>query len=157
MEFVSLELGIALLLLFVVPVIYAVTNQSRKEKKTIKKVENLCKTKAVKLTSSDIFQSLFIGIDENAKYLVTATVPVKEETIELYHLKDIKSCNLYKREVPKAGQPKIKIIEGVSLELILHDKTKHEIIFFDDDHGMNQDLSVNQASTWNEIIRKNLV
>ena len=70
MEFVSLELGIALLLLFVVPVIYAVTNQSRKEKNTIKKVEALCGTKGVKLTSTDIFQSLFIGIDEDRKSVV---------------------------------------------------------------------------------------
>tara|TARA_R110000850_G_scaffold271031_2_gene404890 strand:- start:289152 stop:289631 length:480 start_codon:yes stop_codon:yes gene_type:complete len=158
MDIVSIEIGIGLLLLFVVPVIYAVTNQSRKEKKTIKKVETFCGAKAIKLTSTDIFQGLFIGLDENSKYLVTSGVPVKEEHVILYNLKDIKGCNLFKNEVPKAGQPKAKTIESVAIEILFRDKDKpkEHIVFFDDDMGIDPHISVNQASDWVTRINKNV-
>lgn len=158
MDIVSIELGIGMLLLFVVPIVYAVTNQSRKEKKTIKKVETLCGSSAVKLTSSAIFNTLFIGIDENSKHLVTSSVPVKEEHIDLFPLKDIKACNLFKLEVPKAGQPKATTIEKVAIELIFKNKEKknHHIIFFDDEVGIEPHASVNEASGWVTLIQKNL-
>ncbi len=158
MDIVSIELGIGMLLLFVVPIVYAVTNQSRKEKKTIKKVETLCGSSAVKLTSSAIFNTLFIGIDENSKNLVTSSVPVKEEHIDVFPLKDIKACNLFKLEVPKSGQPKATTIEKVAIELIFKNKEKknHHIIFFDDEVGMEPYASVNEASGWVTLIQKNL-
>tara|TARA_R110002072_G_scaffold287464_6_gene453220 strand:+ start:40307 stop:40786 length:480 start_codon:yes stop_codon:yes gene_type:complete len=158
MDIVSIELGIGMLLLFVVPIVYAVTNQSRKEKKTIKKVETLCGSSAVKLTSTAIFNTLFIGIDENSKKLVTSSVPVKEEHIDLFPLKDIKACNLFKLEVPKSGQPKATTIEKVAIELIFKNKEKknHHIIFFDEEVGMEPYASVNEASGWVTLIQKNL-
>lgn len=158
MDIVSIEMGIGMLLLFVIPIIYAVTNQSRKEKKTVKKVEALCGSNAVKLTSSAIFNTLFIGIDENSKNLVTSSVPVKEEHIDVFPLKDVNACNLFKLEVPKAGQLKATTIEKVTVELIFKDKEKknHHIIFFDEEIGMDPHISVNQATTWVTNIRKNL-
>jgi hypothetical protein len=158
MDIVSIEMGIGMLLLFVIPIIYAVTNQSRKEKKTVKKVEALCGSNAVKLTSSTIFNTLFIGIDENSKNLVTSSVPVKEEHIDVFPLKDVNACNLFKLEVPKAGQLKATTIEKVAVELIFKDKEKknHHIIFFDEEIGMDPHISVNQATTWVTNIRKNL-
>jgi hypothetical protein len=158
MDIVSIEIGIGLLLLFVVPVIYAVTNQSRKEKKTIKKVETFCGSKTIKLTWTDIFLGLFIGLDENSKYLVTSSVPVIEEQVNVYNLKDIKACNLIKNEVPKAGQPKAKIIESVAIELLFRDKDKpkEHIVFFDDDMGIDPHISVSQATEWVAKINKNL-
>lgn len=158
MDLVSIELGIGMLLLFIVPIIYAVTNQSRKEKKTIKKVEALCGSSHIKLTDSAIFQSLFIGIDENTKTLVTSSVPVKEERIDVFPLKDVKTCNVFKLEVPKPGQSKLTSIEKVAIELIFKDKAKknHHIVFFDDEIGMDPHTSVNQATTWVTLIRKSL-
>lgn len=158
MDIVSIEMGIGMLLLFVIPIIYAVTNQSRKEKKTVKKVEALCGSNAVKLTSSTIFNTLFIGIDENSKNLVTSSVPVKEEHIDVFPLKDVNACNLFKLEVPKAGQLKATTIEKVAVELIFKDKEKknHHIIFFDEEIGMDPHISVNQATTRVTNIRKNL-
>lgn len=158
MDIVSIELGIGMLLLFVVPIVYAVTNQSRKEKKTIKKVETLCGSSAVKLTSSAIFNTLFMGIDENSKNLVTSSVPVKEEHIDVFPLKDIKACKLFKLEVPKSGQLKATSIEKVAVELIFKDNEKknHHIIFFDDEVGMEPHASVNQASSWLTLIQNNL-
>lgn len=159
MDIVSIKIGVGLLLLFVVPVIYAVTNQSRKEKKTIKKVESFCSAKSIKLTSTDIFQTLFIGLDENSKYLVISSVPVKEEEVSLFNLKDIKACNLVKNEVPKAGQPKAKVIESVAIELLFKDKekAKEHIVFFDDNTGIDPHISVNQATNWTILINKNLM
>jgi hypothetical protein len=159
MDLVSIELGIGMLLLFVVPIVYAVTNQSRKEKKTIKKVESLCGSTNIKLTDSAIFQSLFIGIDENSKTLVTSSVPVKEEHIDVFPLKDVKASSVFKLEVPKAGQPKMTSIEKVAIELIFKDKARknHHIVFFDDEIGMDPHASMNQAATWTTLIRKNIV
>ncbi len=159
MDIVSIELGIGMLLLFVVPVVYAVTAQSQKEKKTIKKVEAFCGKNNIKLTTSDIFQTLFIGIDENAKYLATSTVPVKEEHVDGFNLKEVKSCNVSKVETPKVGQPKAKTIESVALELLFHDKNKpsHKIVFFDDEMGIDPHLSVKEATDWCAKIHKNLV
>lgn len=158
MDIVSIEIGVGLLLLFVVPVIYAVTNQSRKEKKTIKKMEALCGSKAIKLSSTDIFQGLFIALDENSKYLVTSSVPVKEDQVTVYNLKDIRACNLVKNEVPKAGQPKAKIIESVAIEIIFRDKDKpkEHIVFFDDDMGIDPHISINQATEWVARINKHV-
>ncbi len=158
MDLVSIELGIAMLLLFVVPIVYAVTNQSRKEKKTIKKVETLCGHGNVKLTTSAIFHSLFIGIDESSKTLVTSSVPVKEEHIDVFPLKEVKSCSLIKIQIPKPGQPKASTIEKVAVELTFKDKEKknHQIVFFDDEVGMDPYASANDASKWTTLIQNNL-
>ncbi len=159
MDIVSVEIGVGLLLLFVVPVIYAVTAQSRKEKKTIKKVEEFCGKNNIKLTSTDIFQTLFIGIDEDKKYLATSMVPVKEEHVDGFDLKQVRSCNVAKIEVPKVGQPKAKSILSVAIELHFHDKNKesHKIVFFDDEMGIDPHLSVKEATEWCAKIQKNLV
>ncbi|MEX0997276.1 MAG: hypothetical protein WDZ45_09535 [Flavobacteriaceae bacterium] len=158
MDSVSIEMGIAMLLLFVVPIVYAVTNQSRKEKKTIKKVEALCGANQIKLTSSAIFHTLFIGIDENSKTLVTSTVPVKEEHIDVFPLNEVKACNLLKIQTPKPGQPKASTIEKVAIEITFLDKERknHQIIFFDDEVGMEPLASVNEASSWLTLIQNNL-
>lgn len=158
MDIVSIELGIGMLLLFVVPVVYAVTSQSRKEKKTIKKVEEFCGAKSVKITTSDIFHSLFIGIDESSKYLAVSSVPVKEENVDIYNLKEVKSCNLIKKETAKPGQPKATFIEKIAIELVFVNKQKLpvEIVFFDDETGMDSQVSLNQAGIWVGIINKNL-
>jgi len=158
MDLVSIEMGIGMLLLFVVPIVYAITNQSRKEKKTIKKVETLCGSTHIKLTDSAIFQSLFIGIDENSKTLVTSSVPVKEEHIDVFPLKDVKACNVFKLELPKAGQPKAKTIEKVAIELIFKDKAKknHLIVFFDEEIGIDPHASLHEATTWSTLVRKNI-
>ncbi|MCR9182329.1 MAG: hypothetical protein NXH73_05335 [Flavobacteriaceae bacterium] len=158
MDLVSIELGIAMLLLFVVPIVYAVTNQSRKEKKTIKKVETLCGLGNIKLTSSAILHTLFIGIDENSKTLVTSTVPVKEEHIDVFPLKEVKSCSLIKIQIPKPGQPNASTIEKVAIEISFKDKLRknHQIIFFDDEIGIEPLVSLNQASSWLTLIQDNL-
>jgi hypothetical protein len=158
MDIVSIELGLGLLLLFVGPVIYAVTSQSRKEKQTIKKVEALCGSQNIKITKSAIFQSLFLGIDEQSRYLVTTPVPVKESKIDLFPIIDLKSVNLLKVETPKPGQPKAKTIEKIAIELVFKDKQKssHNIVFFDDEIGLDPYQSANQATEWVEEIKKQL-
>lgn len=158
MDIVSIELGLGLLLLFVGPVIYAVTSQSRKEKQTIKKVEALCGSQNIKITKSAIFQSLFLAIDEESKHLVTSTVPVKEIEIELVSITTLKSVSLFKVETPRPGQPKAKTIEKVAIELVFKDKHKpsHQIVFFDEEVGLDPYQSVNQASEWVEEIKKQI-
>jgi hypothetical protein len=158
MDIVSIELGLGLLLLFVGPVIYAVTSQSRKEKQTIKKVEALCGSQNIKITKSAIFQSLFLGIDEQSKHLVTSAVPVKESKIDLFPINDLKSVNFLKVETPKPGQSKAKTIEKVAIELVFKDKQKpnHHIVFFDDEVGLDPYQSANQAMEWVEQIRKEI-
>lgn len=158
MDLISIEMGIGMLLLFVIPIVYAVTNQSRKEKKTIKKVETLCGSGNVKLTTSAIFHTLFIGIDENSKTLVTSSVPVNEEHIDVFPLKEVKVCNLLKVQTPKPGQPKTSTIEKVAIEITFKDKNRknHQIVFFDDEVGMDSLASANQASVWVTLIQENL-
>lgn len=158
MDIISIELGIGMLLLFVVPIIYIATNQSRKEKKTIKKVEALSQSATIRISSSAIFHSLFIGIDETSKKLVTATVPVKEKHIHVFSLTDIKDCSVQKTEVPIPGRPKVTTIEKVAIDLTFKDKGKknYQIYFFNEEIGMDAHTSVHQASTWSTIIKENL-
>lgn len=158
MDIISIELGLGLLLLFVGPVIYAVTSQSRKEKQTIKKVEALCGSQNIKITKSAIFQSLFLGIDEQSKHLVTSSVPVKESKIDLFAINELKSVNLLKVETPKPGQPKAKTIEKVAIELVFKSKEKpvFQIVFFDDELGLDPHQSIVQANEWVDEIKKHL-
>lgn len=158
MDLISVELGIGLLLLFVIPVVYVITQQSQKEKKTIKKVEDLCKSKSIKLNETGIFQSLFIGIDENSGYLVTSSVPVKESQIEIFLVNSINKVHLIKELAPKTSQSKTIVIEKVAIELQFKSKEtpSHQIVFFDEEVGANAHQSAYEASKWIELIKKHL-
>ncbi|GGD94710.1 hypothetical protein [Planktosalinus lacus] len=158
MDIVSIEIGIGLLLLFVVPVIYAITNQSRKEKKTVKKVEDLCKSKSIKLNETGIFQALFIGIDEISGYLVTSSVPVKENQIELFALSSINKVQMIKELAPKTSRTKTEVIEKVAIELQFKSKETptHQIVFFDEQVGTDAHQSSHEVSKWVKLIEKHL-
>lgn len=158
MDIISIELGVGLFLLFVVPVIYAVTYQSKKEKQTIKKIEALYASQNIKITKSAVFQTLFLGIDEQSKHLVTTTLPIQVSRVRLISLNEIKQVSLIKIEVPKPGQPKAKTIEKVAVELVFKTKEKSpfQIVFFDDELGLDPHQSIVQANEWVDEIKKHL-
>lgn len=159
MDIVSIEMGIGMLLLFVVPVVYVITNQARKEKKTIKKIEAICSHKNIKLSTFEIIDSLFVGIGVNSKYLAFGSLPVDESTLEIINLHEVKSCSIFKDELPKPGQPKATIIERVGVAVTVNRNNtlvKKEIIFFDDDRGNDPHIAMNQAKIWNGHIQNTL-
>lgn len=158
MDIISIELGVGLFLLFVGPVIYAVTNQSRKEKQTIKKIEALYASQNIKISKSAIYQTLFLGIDEQSKHLTTAFLPFESSKAKLFLLNEIKQAVLTKMETPKPGQPNAKTIEKVAIDLVFKNQNKpaFQLVFFDDEMGLDPHQSIVQANEWIEKINSNL-
>lgn len=145
MDIVSIEWGIALFLLFAVPIIYIIRSQTQKEKKAVKTIEKLYRAKGIKISDSEILNSQFIGVDKINGYLVFAPIPVKEEDVTLVHIK-----NVARAEVSSSGNS--KSLDYVALQLTFKDQSKKELVLFNEDIGMDAQMSRHQANQWKATI-----
>lgn len=140
-----MEWGIALFLLFAVPIVYIIRAQSQKEKRAIKTIEKLYRPKGVQISDSEILNSQFIGVDKINGYLVFAPIPVKEEDVTLVHIK-----NVARAEVSSSGNS--KSLDYVALQLTFKDQSKKELVLFNEDIGMDAQMSRHQANQWKTTI-----
>lgn len=161
MDTASTLIGIALLLLFVMPAVYAIWSQSNKDKKNYKNLKEIGDKHHIKLDHFEISPNLFLGLDESSKKLLIVE-PKKEMTFDLIDLKQVSKSLL--SQTSHAGGPAARgkeEIARISLDLFNGKPNEKltEIIFYDEkeNSSLDSDVGFYNASKWNNLLQKHII
>ena len=160
MENASAIMGIALLALFVGPIIFMIVNHSAKEKRTKKRLHSLAAENKMKLDQVEITNSLILGLDsDNKKFLVVD--PNDHNKYEVIDLKKVGQSFVAKTgHQQKVGNKNKLALTRIGLELLKNNSKEKvkEIIFYDEDDNdsLDADTQLFKATKWDDLIRKNL-
>jgi hypothetical protein len=160
MDFKSVEIGIALVLLFIVPILYMIYRQSTKDKRRLKKLKDLSTQNQMTLDHYVLSNSLLLGLDSSSKKLIVVE-PQNAMEFDVIDLKKIDVSEISKKRHAETNKHTGKeSLIRVSLELIKNNPKQKvtEIIFYDDDDETNMDADVQLvlAKKWDELIKMNL-
>jgi hypothetical protein len=160
MDFKSVAIGIALILLFIVPIIYMIYRQSTKDKRRLQKLKNLGTQNQMTLDHFELSNSLLLGLDSSSKKLIIVE-PQNAMEFDVIDLSKIDVSAISKKShVEKNKHTGKEPLIRVCLELIKnHPKQKvTEIVFYDEDDETNMDADVQLvlANKWDKLIRMNL-
>jgi len=160
MDFKSVEIGIALVLLFIVPILYMIYWQSTKDKRRLKKLKDLSTQNQMKLDHYELSNSLLLGLDSLSKKLIVVE-PKNAMEFDVIDLKKIDVSEISKKShAEKNKQTGKEALIRVCLELIKNNPKQKvtEIVFYDEDDetSMDPDAQLVLAKKWNELIRMNL-
>jgi len=160
MDFKSVEMGIALVLLFMVPILYMIYWQSTKDKRRLKKLKDLSTQNQMKLDHYELSNSLLLGLDSSSKKLIVVE-PKNATEFDVIDLSKIDASSIAKKsEVEKNKHTGKEPIIRISLELLKNNPKQKvtEIVFYDEDDETNMDADVQLvlAKKWENLIRPNL-
>jgi len=145
MDIISLELGIALLLIFALPIVYIIRKQNKTKNVFIKKLKKVhpnavvsnTETLAHKVLITDaVNRMLYYGDSSNTKEDI---VTIAVNTIKL-------------PEVEKVMDKQNKGTLEVKLHIPHDTHKKLTIVFFDDDTGNDPQIALHQANQWKAAI-----
>ncbi|UGU18244.1 hypothetical protein LS482_10240 [Sinomicrobium kalidii] len=94
MDFISLEMGLAFLLVFMAPVIYILTKENRKKKKLNANINKICAEHNIKNLSREAIGSQVFVLDNSEKKLLN--YHTKQKRFDIIDLRDFDSCILQK-------------------------------------------------------------
>lgn len=160
MENASAIMGIALLALFVGPILFMIVNHSAKEKRTKKRLYSLAAENQMKLDQVEITNSLILGLDSNTKKFLV--VDSKDQTkYEVIDLKNVGQSFIAKSgHQQKIGDKSKLALTRIGLELLKNNSKEKmkEIVFYDEDDNdsMDADTQLFKATKWDNLIRKSL-
>ncbi|MDT0675308.1 hypothetical protein [Autumnicola musiva] len=160
MDTPSLIIGSVLLLLFVGPILYAIWMQNHKERKQLRKLNEIGSGQNLKFDYTEISNSLLLGLDAQTKKLVVIE-PGNNMQFNIIDLNKIGNSKILKKAVPNPDRSKgrERIIQ-ISLELLEnHGKNKAtEILFYDEDGNDGADMSTRLfvAEKWDKLIHTSL-
>ncbi|WP_373057298.1 hypothetical protein [Zunongwangia sp. H14] len=160
MDTPSIIIGSTLLLLFVGPILYAIWMQNHKDKKRMKKLNEIGSTQNLKYDYIEISNSLLLGLDAQARKLVIIE-PENNMQYDIIDLSKIDNSKILKKAVPNADRSRgrERIIQ-ISIELLEnHGKDKvAEILFYDEDGPESSDMAARLflAERWEKLIHMNL-
>ena len=160
MDFKSVEIGIALVLLFIVPIFYMIYRQSTKDKRRLKKLKDLSAQNQMTLDHYELSNSLLLGLDSSSKKLIVVE-PKNAMEFDVIDLSKINVSAIAKRSDAETNKHtgKAPIIK-ICLELIKNNPKQkvNEIVFYDEDDETNMDADVQLvlANKWDKLIRMNL-
>ena len=160
MENASAIMGIALLALFVGPIIFMIVNHSAKEKRTKKRLYSLAAENQMKLDHVEITNSLVLGLDSNSKKFLVVD-PIDPSNFEVIDLKKVGQSVVAKTgHQQKIGNKNKLALTRIGLELLKNNSKEKvkEIIFYDEDDNdsLDADIQLFKATKWDDLIRKNL-
>ena len=160
MDLKSVEIGIALVLLFIVPIIYMIYRQSTKDKRRLKKLKELGTQNQITLDHYELSNSLLLGLDSSAKKLIVVE-PQNAMEFDVIDLNKIDVSAIAKRSEAETNKHTGKApIIRICLELIKNNPKQKvtEIVFYDEDDETNMDADVQLvlAKKWDQLIKMNL-
>lgn len=160
MENASVIMGVALLALFVGPILYIIVNHSLKENRVKKRLNSLAAEHNMKLDQIEVTNSLLLGLDSNTKKFLVID-PKDHSKYELIDLKDVgKSLVSKSGHQQKIGNKTTMALTHIGLELLKNNSKEKlkEVVFYDEDDNdsMDADAQLFIANKWDNLIRKNL-
>ena len=160
MENASAIMGIALLALFIGPIIFMIISHSAKEKNTKKKLYGLANEHNMKLDHVEITNTLLLGLDSNSKKFLVID-PKDHTKYDVIDLKKVGQSVVAKsgHQVKIGGKNKLALTR-IGLELLKNSSKEKikEVIFYDEDDNdsLDADAQLFKANKWDDLIRKNL-
>ena len=160
MENASVAIGIALLFLFIGPILFMIFKQSTKEKKHLSSLKKYSAEHQLNLDEIELTNLFLLGIDQNAKKLIVVE-PQRNMEYNVIDLKNINDSFISKKTIPIPGATKNKTaVTHISLELMKNNPKQRvsEITFYDEDDNasLNSDAQLFLANKWNDLIQRNL-
>ena len=132
------------------PIIYLITQTSRKEKKIKKSIQKLCELNKLTLSELDINGDLILGIDQTNKKLVCTHRKQLSEKFEIIDLNLQSDCKI------KTLRAQGKHLEWVGLELA-NNTSKKEIVFYQEDEDdvpvVDPHKCLKEAEKWQNMIK----
>jgi|SRR5690554_1229205 len=145
MDIISLELGIALLLIFALPVVYIIHNQNKTKNVFIKKLKKA--HPSVVISNIETLGKKVLITDTMNGMLHYGDFSTAKENIITIAVNTIKSP-----EVEKVLDKQNKSTLEVKLHIPYDTHKKLTIVFFDDDTGNDPQIALHQASLWKGAI-----
>jgi hypothetical protein len=132
------------------PLIYLVTQTSRKENKIRKAIQKLCELNKITLSELEINGDLILGIDQTQKKLVCTSRKQLSEKFEIIDLNLQSDCKI------KTLRTHGKHLEWVGLELA-NNTSKKEIVFYHEDEDdapiVDPHKCLKEAEKWQNMIK----
>ena len=132
------------------PLIYLVTQTSRKEKKVRKAIQKLCDANKITLSELELHGDLILGIDPTQKKLICSSRKRISEKFEIIDLTKQNDCKV------KTLKTQGKYLEWVSLELV-NATSKKDIVFYEENEEdspiIDPGKSLKDAEKWQNLIR----
>lgn len=145
MDVLNTLIGVALLILFIGPIAYALTAQKRKENKKKETLINFAKTKGKSIKELDVLPILVLGVDSERTSLFFTNDNTNINYIDLDKIADIQ-LSVLSTEGTK------KHIEKISLCLIPKnmEESEHNILFYieSDDNCIDPETDLYIAEQW---------
>lgn len=160
MENASAIMGIALLALFVGPIVFMIIKHSTKEKRTKKNLYRLATENQMNLDQVEITNSLILGLDSNTKKFLVID-PKDQTKYEVIDLKKVGQSVVAKSgHQQKIGNKNKLALTHIGLELLKNNSKEKmkEVVFYDEDDNdsLDADTQLFIANKWDGLIRKNL-
>lgn len=152
MDTQSILIGTLIALTFMLPILYVILSNLKKEKKRILLVQKLCKEKNIVINSPEVIGNTIIGVDDGFHNLVVADRLDMERTIQIIPLSELTTCSI------KVVRVKNKTLDRVELDLAGTDFNK-EIIFYredDESNTANGEACLHEAYRWETKLRQRL-
>lgn len=130
MDIPSAVIGIGMMLLFVVPIGYAVNSEKRKEKKIIKALCDFGHTKKLAIDTHEVIRKSGLGLDHGRRTLV-----FQNSKQELFAIKlaDISQCEVLEKRKPGKTRNAKGSLYQVGLALYDTNANARELILYNED------------------------
>lgn len=150
MDTSTLIISAILLVATFLPIIFLITQTSRKEKKIRKSIQKLCDLNKITLSELDLNGNLILGIDQTQKKLVCSSRNELSEKFEIIDLSNQIECKI------KTLRTQGKHLEWVGLELV-NTTSKKDIVFYQEDEDdapiVDPHKCLKEAEKWQNIIK----
>lgn len=145
MDIISLELGIALLLIFALPIVYIIWKQNKTKNVFIKKLKKVYPNAII--SNIETLGKKALITDNSNGMLHYGDFSNAKENIITIAVNTIKSP-----EVEKVLDKQNKSILEIKLHIPYDIHKKLTIVFFDDDTGNDPQIALHQANLWKGAI-----
>src|SRR5699024_3463073 len=91
----TLLVGVLMFAIVLIPFVYAIRHQKKKNNKEKQEAIELAKTQQLNLDNIEVINDLIIGIDSAKGTLFSSQKIAIKEAFKTYNLKDYQSCTLH--------------------------------------------------------------
>ncbi len=152
MEIQSILIGIAVLVLFMGPIIYIILQASAVERKNKKTIVTLCKAQGITIKDLERIGNTILGLDITQEYLIVSEAFHPKESLQVYSLKKIRTCTV------SGLRSSRKTLDTVGMELSGIDFVKNILVYQEDDelNTENSEACLQRLMHWEQVVKKRL-
>lgn len=157
MDTASTLMGLGLLLLFMAPIGYILTDQSLQEKKRKKALLETAAKLQLHLVEQDFLPDLSLGHDAEAQKLLVVYTGKKKAPLVI-DLTNIVGCELFQRNEENRLSTTIDDVREVYLKLTENGASRNLTFYSEEEHPVTEkEMRMQLAQKWQHILSKNII